>query len=60
MVSSRTYSVTVSVVWSFDVAHGEETHLFRLRDRANEKQGASEPPGIRTRNQGIKSPLLYR
>jgi hypothetical protein len=31
MVASRTYSVTVNVVWSFLVAQGEETHLFRLR-----------------------------
>jgi len=28
---SRTYSVTVNVVWSFFVTQGEETHLFRLR-----------------------------
>ncbi len=31
MVASRTYSVTVNVVWSFVVRQGEETHLFRLR-----------------------------
>jgi hypothetical protein len=31
MLASRTYSITVNVVWSFVVTHGEETHLFRLR-----------------------------
>jgi hypothetical protein len=31
IVASRTYSVTVNVVWSFLVTQGEETHLFRLR-----------------------------
>jgi hypothetical protein len=31
IVISRTYSVTVNVVWSFLVTQGEETHLFRLR-----------------------------
>jgi|SRR5438045_6470378 len=31
IVASRTYSVTVNVVWSFLVTHGEETQLFRVR-----------------------------
>jgi hypothetical protein len=31
MLASRTYSVSVNVVWSFVVTRGEETHLFRLR-----------------------------
>jgi hypothetical protein len=31
LFASRTYSITVNVVWSFVVTHGEETHLFRLR-----------------------------
>jgi hypothetical protein len=31
LLASRTYSITVNVVWSFVVTHGEETHLFRLR-----------------------------
>jgi len=31
IVASRTYSVTVNVVWSLLVTQGEETHLFRLR-----------------------------
>ena len=31
MFISRTYSVTVNVMWSYLVTQGEETHLFRLR-----------------------------
>jgi hypothetical protein len=31
IVASRTYSITVNVVWSFLVTQGEETHIFRLR-----------------------------